>query len=430
VIHPSSRARHATRLGAILVLLAVIGAERSGRASQGLPAYQEILLPGNAFAGVVRGPGGGLYGVTYEGGLNNLGTIFVASNDLSQVTTLWHFNGTDGSVPYAELTVGGSTLYGTTSRGGASGAGTVFKFEGGMLTTLASFGSGGLSSPMLLLGGYLYGSTSSFPGGSSIFRVPTSGGDPEFLHFFSVAADGSAPDGLAPGALTLGPDGLLYGTALYGGDPACYPAPYSGCGTIFRLRPEPDPNGFEVIYTFRPPPPPPPPPPGEEVEAPAPPVTFPQRKIVIGSDGRLYGTTFAIVFGLPLDGGNPDGSDLQTLHRIPKFSSKGSMGASTSPSIPGASTAPVRCLRSRRMERIRTCRSITRSRLTTAVATAHTASCSRTPRVRSSAPPNTASHHPVTTEWFSRFAGRTWRPSRRRQRRRQPRPAGPTASRR
>ena len=117
----------------VLVIVAAVaatyvpGASPHGYAQAGPPPYVESLLPGSTQAGVVGGSGGMLYGVTYEGGLNNLGTIFVASSDLSQVTTLWSFDGADGQTPYSELTLGASELYGTTSGGGAGGAGTFFK---------------------------------------------------------------------------------------------------------------------------------------------------------------------------------------------------------------------------------------------------------------------------------------------------------------
>ena len=138
--------------------------------------------------------------------LNNLGTIFSATPDLSTVTVLHSFNGTDGRTPYSELTAGGSMLYGTTSAGGPGGGGTVFSFNpsSGTLTTLATFAApySRPMGPLLLIGDFLYGSTTSFPGGSSVFRLRTDGSEvPVFLHLFA------ASDGYGPGALTLGPDG-------------------------------------------------------------------------------------------------------------------------------------------------------------------------------------------------------------------------------
>jgi len=258
------------------------------------PSYVETLLPGSAFAGVVRGPGGALYGATYDGGMNGKGAIYAASSDLSQVTTVHDFvAATDGSVPYGDLTLSGSVFYGTTERDGPSGGGTIFKFDpsNGSLTTVVPFALGGLSGPrgpLLVIGDVLYGST-SFAGGSALFRVRTDGTSFDVLHAFS------GPEGLAPGALTLGPGGFLYGAAEFGGDPTCYPAPYNGCGTIFRIRPDAAPGSdVEVLHTFT-----------VRNEG------FPQRKLVVGSDGRLYGTTYRTVFTLL-----PDGSDYHVLYPI------------------------------------------------------------------------------------------------------------------
>ena len=77
-------------------------------------------------------------------------------------------------------------LYGTTELGGAGGFGLVFK--------LAPKNSGWLFTPLY-----------SFQGGT----------------------DGKSPE--AP--LTIGPDGSLYGTTVFGGD--------DNCGTVFNLRPAP-----------------------------------------------------------------------------------------------------------------------------------------------------------------------------------------------
>lgn len=46
---------------------------------------------------------------------------------------------------------------------------------------------------------------------------------------------GGANDGSEPGGITFGPDGALYGSTEAGGNDACF----SGCGTIFKLQPQP-----------------------------------------------------------------------------------------------------------------------------------------------------------------------------------------------
>jgi uncharacterized repeat protein (TIGR03803 family) len=74
---------------------------------------------------------GSLYGVTDNGGLNGLGTVYRLTPSGTE-TVLWSFKGTDGESPVSTLTQGpDGTIYGTTYRGGAPGGlgygGTVFE---------------------------------------------------------------------------------------------------------------------------------------------------------------------------------------------------------------------------------------------------------------------------------------------------------------
>jgi uncharacterized repeat protein (TIGR03803 family) len=74
---------------------------------------------------------GNLYGVTDNGGLNGLGTVYRLTPSGTE-TVLWSFKGTDGEAPVSTLTQGpDGTIYGTTYRGGTPGGsgygGTVFE---------------------------------------------------------------------------------------------------------------------------------------------------------------------------------------------------------------------------------------------------------------------------------------------------------------
>src|SRR5271167_2154751 len=137
--------------------------------------------------------------------------------------------GADGANPYAGLEIDRfGNLYGTTQRGN----GTVYK--------LAHAGSGWVLT-------VLY----SFQGGN---------------------------DGAAPYEVTLGPDGSLYGTTIYGGG-GCGG---SGCGTVYRLSPPPTackavlcPWTETVLYRFE----------GGTDAA------HPSGAIVFDQSGSLYGTT-------------------------------------------------------------------------------------------------------------------------------------------
>jgi uncharacterized repeat protein (TIGR03803 family) len=189
----------------------------------------------DAFASLTLGSDGLFYGTTRFGGSSNNGTIFSfnpSSNVLSSLASFDQpFAGSNGGIPLASLTLGPDGLfYGTTESGGSSGGGTIFSFNptGNVLSSLASFnGSNGLfPQASLTLGpdGLFYGTTPA--GGSSnngtIFSFnPTS-------NVLSSLASFDGSNGSAPFAsLTLGPDGLFYGTTLFGGS--------SNNGTIFSF---------------------------------------------------------------------------------------------------------------------------------------------------------------------------------------------------
>jgi uncharacterized repeat protein (TIGR03803 family) len=153
--------------------------------------------------------------------------------------TLFRFDGTDGSNPYAGL-IQDSTgaLYGTTGVGGAYGNGTVFKLakSGGVWTetVLWSFGSGsdGQEPSCDLVRdsstGTLYGTT--YSGGvyglGTVFDLTYSGGvwTENVLHSFgSIGGDGINPEA----GLHRDTAGALYGTTEEGGT--------HGVGTVFEL---------------------------------------------------------------------------------------------------------------------------------------------------------------------------------------------------
>jgi uncharacterized repeat protein (TIGR03803 family) len=91
------------------------------------------------FAGVFGGPRGNLvmdatgnlYGTTYGGGANGVGSVFklTLSNGTWTYTSLHDFTGgTDGAYPYSNLVFDANgNLYGTASSGGANRKGVVFE---------------------------------------------------------------------------------------------------------------------------------------------------------------------------------------------------------------------------------------------------------------------------------------------------------------
>ena len=94
--------------------------------------------------GLVQGSDGNFYGTTGGGGNNHncqggCGTIFEIT-PLGALTTLYTFDGNDGSAPHGELVQGADgNFYGTTSGGGSAGDGTVFSLSAGPVQSPAHF---------------------------------------------------------------------------------------------------------------------------------------------------------------------------------------------------------------------------------------------------------------------------------------------------
>ena len=221
-------------------------------------------------AGLVRGPGGALYGTTVEGGASNYGTVFKLSKT-GKETVLHSFNSQDGSYPDAGLLRDSAgNLYGTTVKGGASNLGTVFELDiTGKQTVLHSFTGGADGRFPYTYGrlvrdaaGNFYGTT--LAGGASdqgiVFKVNTTGQE-IVLHNFTGGADGGYPYA----GLVVDKKGNLYGTTYAGGA--------SGQGTVFKLTTA----GKEIVlYSFTG---------GADGGSPTAPV-------LRDGKGNLYGTTY------------------------------------------------------------------------------------------------------------------------------------------
>lgn len=188
--------------------------------------------------------GGTLYGVTILGGNTGNGTVY-SIDAAGTFKTLYSFKGgKDGAKPYAPMTNVRGTLYGTTSGGGANSSGTFFKIStAGTEKVLYSFGSTAQDgvrpySPLIHLGGKLYGTTSNggvgaIPGNGTIYSV-TLGGKEAVLYRFKDEADGDC--GFGCRLTNIG--GVLYGTAKDGGR---YKA-----GSVFSVTTA---GVFKTLYT-------------------------------------------------------------------------------------------------------------------------------------------------------------------------------------
>ena len=135
-----------------------------------------------------------LYGMTYSGGTNDLGTIFKIMPDGSGYVKLLDFTGvTNGSTPSGSLISDGTFLYGMNSDGGTNDMGTIFKImpDGSGYVKLLDFaGATNGRTPygsLISDGTFLYGMTSQ--GGTNNDGVIFKYGLPAGLDEISRDAD-------------------------------------------------------------------------------------------------------------------------------------------------------------------------------------------------------------------------------------------------
>ncbi|MCX8515255.1 MAG: hypothetical protein ORN24_06760 [Burkholderiales bacterium] len=221
---------------------------------------------------------GYLYGTTVFGGSSakcdfGCGTIYkIDKNGNEQV--LHSFDNSDGSAPYAKLTIDkNGMIYGVTSGGGNYGGGTIFQITPQLqLNTLFSFTKNDMGySPQsaLVLGadGEYYGTTLYGDGGNyygSIFKMDQNN-NVSVVHSFTGSEDGSFPNSEP----ILAKDGSLYGTTNLGGDAKCNSI---GCGTVYKLTP----SGQKItVYAFQ-----------DRSSG-----IDPSSNLVMDSAGNLYGAT-------------------------------------------------------------------------------------------------------------------------------------------
>ena len=266
--------RSAAGRAALLVLLGVgwiVGSLPPARAA-GTGSLSTLLnfdgTDGDSPVGrLVEDGAGNFYGTTSAGGADNYGTVFEVTS--AGVFTLLHsFNGTSGDGPNGGLVLGtDGNFYGTTYYGGADNYGTAYKITpAGVFTLLHSFSGANGENPegALALGadGNFYGTTVNGNGSNDdgvVYQL-TPAGVCTVLHNFS-GTDGSHP----AAGLVLGSDGNLYGTTATGGA--------NGDGTVFQVTLT---GGFTTLHSF-----------GGASDG-----EEPTARLVQGSDGSFYGTTY------------------------------------------------------------------------------------------------------------------------------------------
>ncbi|MES2836019.1 MAG: choice-of-anchor tandem repeat GloVer-containing protein [Bacteroidota bacterium] len=173
-----------------------------------------------------------LYGTTSGGGTNDLGTLFKIKVDGTGFAKLLDFAGSaNGSNPRGSLFSDGAFLYGMTSDGGTNDIGTLFKIkpDGTNFAKLLDFNYTNGSYPQSSIvsnGAFLFGMTGS--GGTNnmgtFFKImPNGTGFVKILDFAGVT-NGSYPQG------SLFSDGThLYGMTSFGGT--------NNLGTVFKYCP-------------------------------------------------------------------------------------------------------------------------------------------------------------------------------------------------
>ncbi len=202
-----------------------------------MPGYTKILdfaaYTGAGFPiGALCADSTFLYGATYGGGTNNIGTIFKIRHDGTGYTTLVNFEGAaNGSYPYGYLIIVDSFLYGMTYTGGISDGGTIFKVkkDGTGFAKLLNFtGASNGKNPiggLVYNGTFLYGMT--YYGGATddgtLFKIL-----PDGTGFAKLVDFGGMVDGRNPEGSLIMDSTFLYGITNYGG--------LFNRGTLFKIK--------------------------------------------------------------------------------------------------------------------------------------------------------------------------------------------------
>jgi uncharacterized repeat protein (TIGR03803 family) len=202
------------------------------------------------YAGVTLDGAGNLYGTTYGGGANGMGTVYeLKRHNSNYIDYQLHAftGGADGAQPYGGVTFGpDGLLYGTTMSGGYENSGGVYSLQPPP-TICATVSCPWTETVVYNFASYDYG----------------------FGPFY--------------GEVAFDPSGNLYGTTAFGGS--------YGTGSVYQARPSGGGWMGTVIYSFISP-------------------DYPAHSVIRDNAGNLYGTTTSegqfnagVVFELTPEGG-------------------------------------------------------------------------------------------------------------------------------
>lgn len=173
-------------------------------------------------------------------------TLVAIASSAQTLTTLLHFDGTNGQDPSAVIQGYDGSFYGTTRLGGLNNSGTAFQLTStGTLITLYSFcaetnctdGKEPLNGLVRATNGNFYGTTSvGGQGFGTIFALTPKG---KITQLYSFCQGLGCPDGNEPNGLVQVANGNLYGTAEFGGK-------YNH-GTAFEMTPG---GALTIVHTF------------------------------------------------------------------------------------------------------------------------------------------------------------------------------------
>jgi uncharacterized repeat protein (TIGR03803 family) len=223
-------------------------------------------------AGLAMDAKGALYGTTTAGGSAGLGTVFKLTPPAAG-STHWTFavlhafmGGADGSSPYAGVSLAATgQVYGVTYQGGPANAGTVFellpptgtatKWNERILYSFTGGADGSNPAARLAFGkaGVLYGTTvaggvsgasGTAAGNGVVFSlIPPAKGSTSWTQqvlYRFLGSDSATGDGEAPySGVIIDRQGALFGTTSIGGVPGISAtcSYRNGCGTAYKLTP-------------------------------------------------------------------------------------------------------------------------------------------------------------------------------------------------